>query len=413
MSATTLMMTSTARRVKPRHSETETHYTKTIFVSACDYLDGEGVGCVMSIYASDEQVQEGCCRALSDSLEKFVSNSSSHRQIGEWLRRMSNRIGSADMMVVEAMQSFPENKYIQMHGCTIIFNLASLAPSTTYFIQLGACSAVSAAMHAFRNEEVIQSRGVDAISAMVVDNNKCWRTLIDVEDVCDALIGAMAGFGTSEGKHLRGLIALTRVLGRQFHNTERVMRLGVCETVIAAMRMFPGNKDIQCYALESVQVLGNGEAVAITTFVPGGIIDLLLTAMRTYPFVYAIQTAGVYTLMRIVEQTETDLVSLVNKGLGEVVFAATNCHLHCEYRIKDVCNIVTQVLLAGRIPKEVAAKFKPRGGGSVYDAMETLRDKIRHLENYGEKARDSMCRYIDNVSERLWNQDLEARYNSI
>lgn len=381
------------------NNKAERDNIETALVCACEYLDGDGVSSVMRIYPDNEQVQEGCCRAFARTLEIFASVKRLHPiNNAQWLDRMGNRVGKSDETVLAAMRSFSENKYIQIHGCKIVLHLFCLTFNPNYFIRLGAIDVVIAAMNEFPTEQLIQTYGVDTINIVAQT-----KDTLDVPRVCGVVISAMAGSGHSVPKQTCAMVTLSILFSRHLYDTGTVMRMGVAETIVATMRMFPGVVDIQFAALKSFECLGI-TSYYINTFVQGGVVDVMFAAMRAFPTVEALQSVGLYMFVRIILQHEADLTALVQAGLSEVVFSAVKRFWSNKTIVSHVCIIVREVLLKGRLPNKMELQFRPVDSTSVYGTIEVIREKLLAVEEGDENS--SFFRQIERLTENLWNREV-------
>ena len=396
-------MATTSRYVKRKLTRVEEHNTKACLAHACEFLDGDGIASVMGLYPYDEQLQQECCRALANTLEEFVSKNSKVKiTIARWMGNMSHKTGFADERVITTMIKFSDNEYIQTYGCSIIANLVSVSSAKMRFITLGAIDVVCTAMYAFPTSQLIQLRGCNAI--YVITNSKYHktkRTNFDVPAVCDVIVRAMTHFETVEEIQVHGLMTLSCVLGWMGYYTTSLF-LNVPDCIVAATRRYPANEVIQTLACESFKYLSTVDD-AIEELLKSGVVDVLFTVMRAFTTSENIQADGVYIFLRIVEQKNANLVALIEAGLGEVVFAATNMtEMDCNKDlILDVCKIVQHVVLNGRLPVDISDKFKPKGGGSVYDKIEEIRDTL-YSGYISDGSVDDFDRQLEDVAERLW-----------
>ncbi len=396
-------MIAVPRCVKRKLTTVEEYNTKICLAHVCGFLNGEGVASIMGLYPRDEQMQQECCRALANTLDEFVSeNNKVKYTIARWMCRIPHKTGSADERVITAMRNFSKNECIQKYGCSIIAKLVALAPQKPHFIAFGALDVVCVAMYAFPASRLIQIEGCNAISA--ITDGKCRKTKrkLDVPEVCDVVVHAMTRFETVEELQVRGLVALTHTLGWFGYNPESLMLLGVPECIIAATQRYPANESIQNLACESFKYLCTADD-AIEELLRSGLLDFVFAAMRAFSVSEDIQADGIYILLRIIEQENADLVALVEAGLGEVVFAAadlTGIMDHNRDLIMDVCKIVKHVLLGGRLASDITNKFRPLGGGSVYDQIEGLRGALD--DDYHSDGSFAFDKQLDEVAEQLW-----------
>eukprot|EP00026_Physarum_polycephalum_P004086 Phypoly_transcript_04103.p1 GENE.Phypoly_transcript_04103~~Phypoly_transcript_04103.p1 ORF type:complete len:713 (+),score=143.20 Phypoly_transcript_04103:69-2207(+) len=195
--------------------------------------------------------------------------------------------------VLESLQECREDVAVQWKGLVLLRKLTKNQNGSPVLLQKGGVAIIMRALRKHQTHDIICERGFQILQHLSSAGRQFARD-ITINGGLSVIVGALKCHTNNGTIQLYGLRLISTILGWDLHT---YMKGGV-ECVLAAMRTFTYDVEIQEYACGILSILAEQDDYRTLIMIDGGV-DLLVLAMKTHLVSVAVNVAVCKTLSHL------------------------------------------------------------------------------------------------------------------
>ena len=173
--------------------------------------------------------------------------------------------------IVEAMKMHPKHKFVQVHACEALGNLAVVVENRAAIAAAGGIEAVVAALAAHVQSKYVAEPGLRALQNLSLDDGS--QAQLTAAGSARAVVSAMDAHRAEKTVQESGCRALCNL---SYHNGEGdVASTGGIDAILRAMRIHQGVARVQQNACKALRNLCATESNRVRVLMGGGVDDLI------------------------------------------------------------------------------------------------------------------------------------------
>jgi hypothetical protein len=200
-------------------------------------------------------------------------------------------------VIVDAVQAFPQDMFLQMSGCRAICNTSGTTETQIFFAQVGAIDLVLDAMGLFIEDPRMQEQGLAALANLAAAEENI-EELIDKGTVPQAVAG-MNKYPSDLEVQLKGCSVVTNLSSHVLDVRDAIMSSSGGGAVILAMVLHSQEAEVQDKALRALRNLSSNNEHIKVELAHMGAIDAVVQAMQVHRDDTVVQEAGACTLCNL------------------------------------------------------------------------------------------------------------------